>query len=248
MKIVYLSITALFSISILHSQSFGSVTSNQSSVPGAANAAISYFVGDISSRQSKSQRDKDLLEDAQGSPYTSNTFSPTPLYYEDEKVSTVFYRYNALNEELEIKSSNTGDDLVKGLARDKELNIRPNGKKMSFKTFITSKKRTTNGYLTELVSGKKYDLYKRISVKFTAATAAQNSFVKATPARFTQFTEYYFQKEGVNRIDEILLKKGKLLKLVEASKKDALNSYIKENDINLKNENDLIKVFEFLNN
>lgn len=212
---------------------------------GVTDAMYNYTAGSISEKYSE----KDILADdnIQGSPYTSNSFSPTPLYYKDEKVGNIFYRYNALNEEIEIMKANIEGETIRSLARDKELNIRPNGKKMSFKTFVTSKQRTTNGYLTELVNGTEYELYKRINVKFTEATASQNSFVKAIPARFTKFTEFYMQKKGVNRMDEVLPKKGKLLKLIDASKKEAAKQFFKENDINLKNEVDLIQVFEFLN-
>ncbi len=245
MKSFYSLLTLLFAVSAAYAQTFGTVNANQVGGTSGNSAALSYLLGDLGSEAEK--RAKNPLSDAQGSPYTSNSFSPTALYYEDEKVGTFYYRYNALNEEIELKKSNSEEETIRGLARDKELNIRPNGKKMSFKTFVTSKKRTTNGYLTELVQGQKYDLYKRIRVKFTDATAAQNSFVKAIPARFTQFTEYYVQKNGVNRIDEIVLKKGKLMKVVDSSKKDDLNKFMKENNINLKNENDLIKVFDFLN-
>lgn len=211
---------------------------------GVTDAMYNYTAGSVSEKYSE----KDLLDDnIQGSPYTSNTFSPTPLYYKEEKVGNIFYRYNALNEEIEIMKANVEGETIQSLARDKELNIRPNGKKMSFKTFVTSKKRTTNGYLTELVDGEEYDLFKRIHVKYTAATASQNSFVKAIPARFSKFTEYYMQKNGVSRMDEVLPKKGKLLKLLDGPKKDALKEFLKENNLNLKDEADLIKVFEFLN-
>lgn len=212
---------------------------------GVTDAMYNYTAGSLGEKYVE----KDILADdnIQGSPYTSNTFSPTPLYYKDEKVGNIFYRYNALNEEIEIMKANVEGETIRSLARDKELNIRPNGKKMSFKTFVTSKNRTTNGYLTELVSGEDYDLFKRIHVKYTQATASQNSFVKAIPARFTKFTEFYMQKKGVSRMDEVLPKKGKLLKLVGASKKDAAKQFIKDNDLNLKDEADMIKFFEFLN-
>ncbi|MFS4493619.1 hypothetical protein [Maribacter sp. 2308TA10-17] len=212
---------------------------------GVTDALYNYSAGSLSEKYSE----KSVLEDEniQGSPYTSNVFSPTPLYYKDEKVGNIFFRYNALNEEVEIMKANVEGEAIRSLARDKELNIRPNGKKMSFKTFVTSKKRTTNGYLTEIVNGEEYDLFKRIHVKFTEGTAAQNSFVAAIPARFTKFTEYYMQKKGVNRIDEVLPKKGKLLKLLGDSQKESVKNYLKENDLNIKNESDLIKVFEFLN-
>lgn len=213
---------------------------------GVTNAMADYAIGGIAEKYDKT---KTLLDDKniQGSPYTSNSFSPTTLFYQEEKVGNIFYRYNALNEEVEIMNTNIDGETIRSLARDKELNIRLDGKKMSFKTFVTSKKRTTNGYLTEMVSGKNFDLFKRTHVKYTQATASQNSFIKAIPARFTKFVEYYMQKKGVNRIDEILPKNKKLLKLLNASKKESLKNYLKENSLNIKNEKEMIQVFEFLN-
>ncbi len=234
-------------ITTLTAQTTGQVaTYNSFSADGGVtDALLNYADGDLAEKYS----DNSVVNDPyiQGSPYTSNSFSPTALYYKDEQVGNVFYRYNALNEEVEIMKTNNEGETIRSLAKDKELNIRPNGKKMSFKTFITSKKRTINGYLTELVKGDEYDLYKRINVSFREAKASANTFVKAVPARFTKFTEFYVQKNGVNRIDQILPKKGEILKLVSDSNMDATKRFLKENDLNLKNEADMIKVFEFLN-
>ena len=237
----------LFAAITISAQTTGQLATYNSSRGdgGVTDAMYNYTAGSLSEKYSEKNIANNV--NIQGSPYTSNDFSPTPLYYKDEKVGNIFYRYNALNEEIEIMKANVEGETIRSLARDKELNIRPNGTKMSFKTFVTSKERTTNGYLTELVNGDQYELYKRINVKFTEATASQNSFVKAIPARFTKFTEYYMQKKGVSRMDEVLPKKAKLLKLLDSSKKVALKQFLKENDLNLKNEADLIKVFEFLN-
>ncbi len=238
---------AVLGVGFLNAQTTGQMaTYNSFSADGGVtDALLNYADGNFSEK--KSENTTIYGQNIQGSPYTSNSFSPISLYYKDEVVGNVFYRYNALNEEVEIMKTNAEGERIQSLAKDKELNIRPNGKKMSFKTFITSSNRTTNGYLTELVKGEDYDLYKRIHVKFTEATAPQNTFAKATPARFTKFTEFYVQKKGASRIDEILPKKTKFLKLLPSSKKEAVKQFLKDGNINLKNEGDMIKVFEFLN-
>ncbi len=212
---------------------------------GVTDALLNYADGNYSEKNIGNTGLNDPY--IQGSPYTSNSFSPTPLYYKDEPAGKIFYRYNAYNEEVEIMKTNVEGETIRSLAKDKELNIRPNGKKMSFKTFITSKNRTTNGYLTELVNGEEYNLYKRIQVKFTEATAPQSSFAKAIPAKFTKFTEFYVQKKGDSSIDEVLPKKTKLLNLLDDSKKEAVEQFLKDHDLNLKNEADMITLFEFLN-
>jgi hypothetical protein len=119
---------------------------------------------------------------------------------------------------------------------------------MSFKTFIDKNKNTTNGYLTLLLKGQNFDLYRRIRVKFTEGQKAQNSFVPNTPNRFTQFTEYYYQRDGINRIDELKQSNSSLLKILPNEMKSKMKEYLKENKLNIKQELDLIKALEFVNN
>ncbi|PCE64539.1 hypothetical protein [Sediminicola luteus] len=209
-------------------------------------AAINHYLGDISSGEAKKDGGLDL-NNVQGSPYTNNNFAPGTVFYENENEGNVYFRYNAHNEEVEIKKSPLPTEAPRALARDKKLSIMIAGKPMSFKTFIDAKGKTQNGYLTLLTDGSKFDLYKRTKVKFTEAEAAQNSFVAAKPARFAQFTEYYIQKEGVNRIDEIKLKNKAVAKLVDNDKKAEIKAFIKENSLNIKEEADLVKIVEFLN-
>tara|TARA_R110000751_G_scaffold55554_3_gene119095 strand:+ start:5050 stop:5796 length:747 start_codon:yes stop_codon:yes gene_type:complete len=245
-KILMLAITAIVSTT-LQAQYSGQVPTNMggASQNAAAGAAIANFLGPVNEAYQK-RREIDL-DKFQGSPYTSNTFAPTILKYNDEVVGNIYYRYNALNEEIEIKKTSSEDEPYKALVKDKEVSLLINAKPLSFKTFVTEKNETINGYLTLLQKGNTYDLYQRTLVKFTEGQPAQNSFVAAVPSRFTKFTEYYFQKDGVNRIDQIPQKNKKLLKLIDASKREDLKIFLKENNLNIKNEQDLIKVFDYLN-
>ena len=245
-KILMLAITAIVSTT-LQAQYSGQVPTNMggASQNAAAGAAIANFLGPVNEAYQK-RREIDL-DKFQGSPYTSNTFAPTILKYNDEVVGNIYYRYNALNEEIEIKKTSSEDEPYKALVKDKEVSLLINAKPLSFKTFVTEKNETINGYLTLLQKGNKYDLYQRTLVKFTEGQPAQNSFVAAVPSRFTKFTEYYFQKDGVNRIDQIPQKNKKLLKLIDASKREDLKIFLKENNLNIKNEQDLAKVFDYLN-
>lgn len=245
-KLVFI-LFAVLSLTFVNAQTTGQVpTYNSFSADGGVtDALLNYADGNLSENYSEQSEVNDPY--IQGSPYTSNTFSPTPIYDKNEAVGQIFFRYNALNEEIEIMNNKVEGETIRSLVKNKELSIRPNGKKMSFKTFVTAENRTVNGYLTELVDGENFDLFKRIHVTFTEAKAAENTFTKDTPARFTKFIEFYVQKKGINRIDEVLPKKTKLLKLLADSKKEATNQFIKDNKLNLKNEADMIKVFEFLN-
>ncbi|MEO0571767.1 MAG: hypothetical protein AAF039_08680 [Bacteroidota bacterium] len=237
------AILTLFLVFSVSAQTSGRLANMQMSA-GGSNDIVSYLLGDI---KSSAERRKVGEADIQGSAYTSNTFLPGQLYYKDEFESNVFYRYNAYSEEIEVKNLDKEDAPIYGLQRDKNIILKTSdGKSMSFKTFIDKKGLTQNGYLTLLSNGK-YTLYKRSDVKYTQPQKAQNSFVAATPARFSQFTEYYLEAEGRNRIDEVELKKGKLLKLVEESQRESLKLYLKENGVKVKNERDILNIITHLN-
>ncbi len=239
-----LAIFSFFTLVNLNAQISGQVANMQMSAGGGNNDIVSYLTGDINARKAKT---KVLEADIQGSAYTSDTFLPAQLFFRDEFQSNVLYRYNAYAEEIEIKDSNVEGVTVQGLARDKDIKlVTADGKSFSFTTFIDKKGLTQNGYLTKLADGK-YNFYKRFDVKYTQGQKSPNSFVKATPPRFSKFTEYYLELDGRNRIDELELSNRKLLKLVDDSQKEALKVFLKENNIKLKREKDVYKVLAFLN-
>ncbi|MFH6602262.1 hypothetical protein ACEZ3G_02145 [Maribacter algicola] len=245
MKKIFSALMIFGACSLGVAQYAGQASTTMSAGGGqGATGQIYDLMGPISERSAKTA---ERYVDFQGSPYVSNTFLPTTMYYGNENVGKIFYRHNALNDEIEIRQTTSDEEPLKSLSRDKEVSILVDGKRLSFRTFVTSKKKTLNGYLLNLMDGETYKLYKRTHVKFTEGKPAPNSFVKAVPNRFSQFTEYYLQKEGVNRIDEISQKNSKLLKLVEGPKKEELKNYLKENKLNIKNEADLVKAVQFLN-
>ena len=246
MKNRFLTLTLSIAVSSFsYGQYSGQIQTNMGGggpAQGATAGAIATLLGPISEA---SQKRTIEWESFAGSPYTENEFKPAELFYKDEKVGPVYYRYNALNEEIEIKESLVQEGL-RGLSRDKNLILKVNGNPMLFKTFIDKDGKTLNGYLTQLVDGKNFDLYKRTRVKFTEGSKATNSFVKATPSRFSQFEEYYIQKTGVDRIDELVPKKGKLYKQMDSDQKAGLNAVISENELDLDNDKDLMSIILYM--
>ena len=245
MKTSIFSIITFFTVSLVTAQTFGTVnTTSVGGAGGGSNAAISYLMGDV---RNGDQKRSGPLADVQGTAYTSDSFLPGKLLYKDEVESTVFYRYNAYMEEIEIKKTNSPGAEVQGLHRDKDIYVRqPDGKTMSFKTFIDKNGLTQNGYLTSLVDGS-YKFYKRVDIKYTEGQKAQNSFVKAIPPRFAQFTEYYLEVPGRNRIDEINISNRWLIKQMPKEKQITLKNYLKTNKIKVKDEADIITVLNWLN-
>ena len=210
---------------------------------GVSDALYNYATGSISDKMAKANSQDDNIE---GSPYMSNIFNYGQLYYGDELAGNVYYRYNAYNEEIEIKQNNTETEPIRGLGKDKKIKLIANGKPMSFKTFTDKNGNTQNGYLTLLSDGD-YKLYKHLKVTFKEAKKAENTFVKGTPAKFSQSTEYYLESPDGKRVDEIQFNTKKLLNVVDKEKQEGLKNYLKENKIKVNNEVSLYKVLNYLN-
>ncbi|NQZ42963.1 MAG: hypothetical protein HRT65_01545 [Flavobacteriaceae bacterium] len=245
MKKVCSFLAALAIVAVGNAQTSGQVVSyNANSADGGVSDALyKYAMGSIEDSEAKATY---LDENIEGSPYMANEFKLTQIYYGDEKAGDMYYRYNAHNEEIELKQQNVEEEPIRALGRDKKINLVVDGKRMAFKTFIDRNGKTQNGYLTLLSDGK-YKLYKRLKITFKEAKKAPNTFVKASPARFTKFTEYYIEVDGGNRIDEVQLSNKKLLNLVEGDMQSELKSFLKENRIKVSDEGDIHKVVQFLN-
>ena len=80
------------------------------------------------------------------------------------------------------------------------------------------------------------------------AKKAENSFVKGSPAKFSQSTEYYLESPDGKRLDEVQLSTKKFLNLVDEEKQENLKNYLKENKIKINDEGSLLKALNYLNN
>ncbi|MEM8508213.1 MAG: hypothetical protein AAF717_10305 [Bacteroidota bacterium] len=210
---------------------------------GVSDALYNYAMGDLTNKYDKA---KSLDAGMEGSPYESNSFAPAQLYFGEELVGNLYYRYNAYNEEIEIKQQNLEGEAIKGLSKDKKIRVLVNGKSRSFKTFIDKNGNTQNGYLTLLKDGK-YKLYEHLGVVFKEAQKAQNTLVKSTPAKFSQFTEYYLESPDGSKIQQLQLNNKKLLKIVGADSQEELAKFLKTEKLKIKEINDLYQVMDFLN-
>ena len=232
----------LLIISNLSAQTSGQVPQYSSNV-GITDALVLNAMGSISDKLEKLNYTDESIE---GSPYQSNTFAPGKLYYGDDLAGDIYYRYNAYNEEVEIKQQNLETEPIRGLGKDKKIRLVANGKTMSFKTFIDKRGNTKNGYLTLLSDGE-YKLYKHLRVTFKEAKKAENSMVKGSPAKFSQSTVYFLESPDGKRIDEVQLSNKKLLDLVNKEEQNSLKKFLKENNIKINDEGDLYQVLNFLN-
>ena len=243
MKNSLVAVASLFLIGSLNAQFAGQPATYTPGIGAQTEGLYNNAMGSIADKLDKLNYEDSTIE---GSPYVSNTFMPGQLFYGDEMVGNIYYRYNAYNEEIEIKQVNSENAPIRGLSKDKKIRLVANGKSMSFKTFIDKNGNTKNGYMTLLAKGD-YKLYKHLKVTFREAKKAENSFVKSTPAKFSQSSEYYLEGPDGKRIDQIELNNKKIVQLVNGEKSSGLKSFIKENKLKVKDENGLFTIVSYLN-
>ncbi len=230
---------------ILHSQVTGAIQRGEAGLFDAAqggNPMLNLVMMELRVNNQKSGVNEIL-----GSPYLTEDFIKSKVYFGDEFVGDFFVRYNALNSEIEIKKSNLAEENPKRLLANQDLRVKYGKRELLFTTYINRKDETKNGYLSIIAKGDKYTLYHRLAVKYSEGKAAANSMVNDIPSRYAHFVEYYYMKDGIDRIDQLLQKKGALLKILDKDLKDDVSRFLKEEKIDLDKEEDLIRTFDYIN-
>ncbi|WP_282069711.1 hypothetical protein [Olleya namhaensis] len=187
--------------------------------------------------------DPSNLKDIKGSPYMSTDFQVGTVNAIKENV---LIRYNAFNDLFEIKQ---GTDSILNLNKS-NTNYVVKLSNYKFKSFAYSKDTKQEysyfAFLTELDSTKTV-LLKTMRKKLTKAQKATNSYSQPKPASFSSNTidNYYILNKNQEIID--FKPKSKILYTLFPNIKTELKNYIKDKNIDLKTEEDLIKTFEYIN-
>src|SRR5690606_35075383 len=180
------------------------------------------------------------LSDIEGSPYFQNDF----LYaFVDEDTSKPHkLRYNAYKDEMEFM--NNGEIYYIDKNKYKSITFEP------FKKYVLVNYELNNeevhGYLIEILAGN-YSLYQTERKKFLPERTVSRGLSEThTPAQFREADEVFFIKLQNGNILELPSSKSKLADLFGDYSK-SVNQYLKENKISLKNQNNLKKLFQYIN-
>ncbi len=187
------------------------------------------------------------LANVKGSPYLADAFEKSTIYSNNELVGTYYTRYNAYSQEIELKKTTLAEEDYKSLVRNEKFRVVSANKEIRYTTFIDSKGKKQGDYLISMTNGDKYTLHKRFKVKFVEGKEAANSMVNSIPSRFTNSTEYYLEDSTTNLVSYIPTKKSKLISLFKDSDKIQIAALIKKKGFNIKQEQDLVQIFNFAN-
>ena len=183
-------------------------------------------------------------EDYTGSPYFNEDFVSGNILSKGKTIATnQIVRYNVNKEEFEIRDSkDSNSKTVKTILRSENITIEMGDHSFEY---ISDAKNKLRGYFIPLITGGKNSLYKKIKKEYIPSQKAINSMTSDVAA-------LYKEKEILYLVDG----DGKFIELT-SSKKDRLNAfgdtkknvkdYAKQNKLNLKKEEDLIKIVTYTN-
>jgi len=208
--------------------------------------ALSYSGGQLSTGGSMFKVDSPgskrglSYDEIKGTPYLDKTFSPARFIISDKtNAETAPARYNAYSDNIEFLK---GDEVLALLPENPFTRVEfPNTTQTLVKLNIDD---DLKGFFFELVQGKN-SLYKKVRAKFNDFVPAANSYVSDRPANFNILAPTYYIRTGKGFIKSPDNKREIIEQFPE--KKEALNTFFKENKIRFDKEEDLKKLVNFLN-
>lgn len=180
-------------------------------------------------------------EDVTGTPYLADTWLPgtVKLTNGTSYKNNLFLKYNVKDDELYFKGRN--DEQLLFVDPIAEFIINTPGIQHHYKNGYKS----INGYsektFFEILAEGSIQLLKKTN-KTILESKAYNSPI--TDRRFVDVTYYYIVKDG----NAIPVKKDrKSILTILADKQSALEKYMKDNDLNIKNDSDFSKIIVYYN-
>lgn len=172
--------------------------------------------------------------------YANVNFVPGKIFQKDQLIKdNVPMRYNAYADEIEIKK-NSFTENYNALLKDPNIFVKIGNDIYVFIPFEGSNEK--GGYFNVLKEGKTYDLYKKTTAIYREPKKASTSYERDTPPSFEKSVKYYLVKDG--KFLEMPSRKSKVLKMM-GKKKSEIKAFIKENNIDLDKEADLIRLVSY---
>jgi len=183
---------------------------------------------------------RNLPSNTKGSPYYNDSFILGKVYTNENKFFEALLRYDAYNDEMQMKQNGN----IIALLKFENGKVEIDNKTYEALSYTDDKGSNEIGYFENLTKPGNTKLLLHKSKKFVEGTKAQNSYTSDKPAMFKDDINYYLNKEGT--LNLIKLSKKNILKLLSDKKKE-LDSYVSENKLKLRDELDFVQLINFYN-
>ncbi|WP_394747299.1 hypothetical protein [Spongiimicrobium salis] len=188
----------------------------------------------------KTSGSSSTAEKASGSPFVNETFLPGRVIVSGEVKAEGLLRYNAYRSEIEVKE---GNDSSYSLLKRSYIYAEIKGKTYRIFRFMDGEVEKTS-YFNPLNKGEVQLLF-RPRIKLKRGRAAATTYDRNIPPKYITINSY-FVKKGDKAAERVRLSKKDILKYL-SDKSSEVKSYIADNKIKLKKEEDYIKVLDYYN-
>jgi hypothetical protein len=179
-----------------------------------------------------------------GSPYEFKSFLPANVYFKDTLMGSYLVRYNVFNDEMQVRKNSSKD--IEALLKTNEISVKMNDLNYVYYNYV-SDEIFQQGYFLEIVKGEKANFLVRKKKIYVPGRKSKNSYVPASPNRFSDTEDYFVLFQGKNQPVEIPTSSKKFLAMFDDGNTEKYQNFINENNIKLKNSKDLEKFFIFYN-
>lgn len=182
----------------------------------------------------------DVESEIEGTPYLAENFTPGEVHFKNGNPTSAVLRYHIFNDYMEFQQNGKTYILDPSTQINKVI--------VDDCTFVVekyeSKGKVKQGYFTLLDSGKVMLLAKQ-TVTFHERKEVKALESSATPAKYTRASDTYYYKIG----DSELTKVENLKKLIAnlPDKQSELSEFIRQEKISVRKEDELKKLFHYLN-
>lgn len=176
-----------------------------------------------------------------GSPYIEKSYQK--IKFLNQKDGQFSGKYNAYHDVIEVLTS-SGKKYFSP-SKEHPFSVHFSGTNKTYKAYLINKKKSA--FFRILVSNKKATLLTRDVMLLTKEVLPKSGYDKYKAPTFKrEKSKYYIYYNDENSVVKIPRKKSKFYKVFGISS-SKIKKFIKKEKLNIKKENDLIKIFKYYN-
>ncbi|WP_420320842.1 hypothetical protein [Flagellimonas sp.] len=183
------------------------------------------------------------LSNIEGSPYYTDNFKKGQLFYKNDLMGSFYLRYNAFQDQMEIKNSDLAEEQFQFLVQSNDIRTMVDGKEIQYFTFKATDGLQGNSYFTKEFTGDKYVLYSNMRKKYSPAKASTNSLAQSIPAKFIDDVSVFYGSKGEASLMAIPKKKKDFLEIFPYNNRPAIKKYIRDKRLRPSNLDHLKSIF-----
>ncbi len=182
-----------------------------------------------------------INNEALNADYINKPFVLGSIYYKDKKMSQEYYvRYNGLKDVIEISNNNESDIILKNT----RISCTIKDSKYIYSK-LTNGDRKNRGYLKLIYTGTNHTLYQREVVIYKEPRKTITTLTPNVRAKYIKFISFYKIDKGSKIAEKIPATKKSFISTFKKQYQKDIKAFIKAENIDLRKEEDIIKVYKY---